>query len=178
MAAKSALCLPQAWAPISFWFSLGINRIERPADAPRDDSSVLVLNRDYLMFAHLRCRPSSDCPCPFTPRSLRHGRPKHRRVLHPICLSPPAVRVWRFPTFGSAVHVGAENGQCHPRVAQRRIMSLECPGVLKIAEASGAHTDRIEHGGDLPGALERAIKLSAKSDAWSLDGSVRISDSD
>jgi acetolactate synthase I/II/III large subunit len=40
------------------------------------------------------------------------------------------------------------------------LTSLEpAPDYLKIAEASRAHTERVEHGRDLPGALERAVRI-------------------
>ena len=39
-------------------------------------------------------------------------------------------------------------------------MSLEpLPDFLKVAEASRAYTERVEHGTDLPAALQRALEV-------------------
>jgi hypothetical protein len=57
-------------------------------------------------------------------------------------------------------------------------MTLECPGVLKIAEASGAHTERIEHGGTCPARWKGHQIIRKERRMVLLDGSVSISDSD
>jgi acetolactate synthase-1/2/3 large subunit len=58
------------------------------------------------------------------------------------------------------------------------LTSLEpAPDYLKIAEASRAYVERVEHGRDLPGALERAIGVIRKEQRQAvLDVTVAVSD--
>ena len=61
---------------------------------------------------------------------------------------------------------------------QMPLTSLEpAPDYLKVAEASRAHTERVEHGRDLPGALARAIAVIRDERRQAvLDVRVEISD--
>lgn len=74
--------------------------------------------------------------------------------------------------------VGAYPQGAAVRANAMPLTSLEpAPDYLKIAEASRAHVERVEYGGDLPGALERAIAVIRNERRQAvLDLKIAISD--
>jgi len=74
--------------------------------------------------------------------------------------------------------VGAYPQGAAVRANAMPLTSLEpAPDYLKIAEASRAHVERVESGGDLPGALERAIAVIRNERRQAvLDLKIAISD--
>lgn len=74
--------------------------------------------------------------------------------------------------------VNAYPGGAAARANQMPLTSLApAPDYLKIAEASRAHTERVTHGRDLPGALQRAIAVIRTERRQAvLDVRVAISD--